>query len=603
MQPLELLTEVGQKTKISFGFGKLSFDQLSPTSLFSDVLAARSQEVTQAKDSQPAGSLSSYREEATDPVESIREEVAKVYERPEEVVLPPERKQAVLDLLGKVGLEPKEAEKVVAQATDQQGNISLGSVLSSIKKHRLEESRNGEQGLEPGLVSKILVLAEKMGVSQEKLEALAQKLGSGSISLQSLVQALQEAGPATKTLTGEDLAGVKEILVKAGLSPEKAEKLILNKLDAEGGLSLKGLTALVQDAAEQTDKAAGLVRSGRLTEIVKGLLEGSGTKPDQSQEAGFDVTDMSNRLKRLEADQKLAAKSQTKTGQRQSLYQTAAAKAGVEAKAGAEAKVGESVLKELEALILKPNKDSKTESVAAAKAESKTSAKVQPESAGINTVAPEAAAAKAETRSSSSLAAKTATVRRVDSADSATTRATSPQAGQDRVDLSAAKAVQTGRTQSAVQTARAGQARMNPSLMLEQLSGRMTMMLKNGQSTMRLHLNPPELGGIRIELKVDGSSVRATIVAENQQVQQMLGSNSSELRQSLSEQGFNLDKFEVLSQSQFQQAGSDQGDSGQGRGQTGRTLSGDVGEGLTLSEELVASQVRMMRSGLVDLVA
>ena len=139
-----------------------------------------------------------------------------------------------------------------------------------------------------------------------------------------------------------------------------------------------------------------------------------------------------------------------------------------------------------------------------------------------------------------------------------------------------------GRAQAPTQTA---PTRMQPSVLLEKLAGRMVMMLQKGQTTMRLQLQPPELGQLRIDLAVDGRSVPATIIAENSQVQQILGSQGGDLKQSLADQGFHLDQFDVWVQGQHKQAAFDQsGGQNQGEGDLGledpRGLNGEDGKEL-----------------------
>ncbi len=68
----------------------------------------------------------------------------------------------------------------------------------------------------------------------------------------------------------------------------------------------------------------------------------------------------------------------------------------------------------------------------------------------------------------------------------------------------------------------------------------------NGESgKMVLRLQPAELGSLKLELIVEGDKVRASLLAQTQQVQEVLERNLPQLRNALAEQGLKIDQFQV----------------------------------------------------------
>jgi len=92
------------------------------------------------------------------------------------------------------------------------------------------------------------------------------------------------------------------------------------------------------------------------------------------------------------------------------------------------------------------------------------------------------------------------------------------------------------------------------------------------------------------------------VVAENQQVQQLLGAHSSELKQSLSEQGFSLEKFEVMTQGQNAQTNSDLAQDGRAIESKARQFGFDPGQEAG-SEDQTPIHFWTAPRGRVDLLA
>lgn len=80
---------------------------------------------------------------------------------------------------------------------------------------------------------------------------------------------------------------------------------------------------------------------------------------------------------------------------------------------------------------------------------------------------------------------------------------------------------------------------------LDQVVGRMTLSpeVQGGRMTLKLH--PRELGEVQIDLVVEKSRVKAQLIAQNQQVQEVLEKHLPRLRSALEAQGLKLDALQV----------------------------------------------------------
>ena len=83
------------------------------------------------------------------------------------------------------------------------------------------------------------------------------------------------------------------------------------------------------------------------------------------------------------------------------------------------------------------------------------------------------------------------------------------------------------------------------SQIIDQVTGRFALnrSLESGTITMRLH--PAELGELRMEIKVEQDNIKAHIIAQNPQVQDILERNLPRLREVLQQQGMNLAHMQV----------------------------------------------------------
>jgi flagellar hook-length control protein FliK len=84
------------------------------------------------------------------------------------------------------------------------------------------------------------------------------------------------------------------------------------------------------------------------------------------------------------------------------------------------------------------------------------------------------------------------------------------------------------------------------SRVMDQIINRLSVRSNSSQSEVKIQLDPPSLGRVRMSIITSGDGVRTLIVAENQAVKQVIENNLSQLRDSMLAQGLKLDGFSVL---------------------------------------------------------
>lgn len=83
------------------------------------------------------------------------------------------------------------------------------------------------------------------------------------------------------------------------------------------------------------------------------------------------------------------------------------------------------------------------------------------------------------------------------------------------------------------------------SRIIDQVIHRFTMNRSLESGTVLLRMHPAELGELRMEIRVDQENIKASIITQNPQVQEVIDRYMSKLREALEEQGFNLEHIEV----------------------------------------------------------
>jgi len=81
---------------------------------------------------------------------------------------------------------------------------------------------------------------------------------------------------------------------------------------------------------------------------------------------------------------------------------------------------------------------------------------------------------------------------------------------------------------------------------VEQVVQKFSIKGTDNQNEIKIKLDPPALGTVRMNINTSGDSVKTTIIAENQAVKQAIETNLNQLKDSFTNQGMKIESFEVL---------------------------------------------------------
>jgi hypothetical protein len=98
-----------------------------------------------------------------------------------------------------------------------------------------------------------------------------------------------------------------------------------------------------------------------------------------------------------------------------------------------------------------------------------------------------------------------------------------------------------------------------PGHVVAQVSRQVSRALLNGDQTVRLNLNPPQLGTLKVRLEWSGERLKIEMLTDRPQVKDLLLASTPELKEALGQQGFKVDKMEVQMGDLFGQAASQSG--------------------------------------------
>jgi len=121
------------------------------------------------------------------------------------------------------------------------------------------------------------------------------------------------------------------------------------------------------------------------------------------------------------------------------------------------------------------------------------------------------------------------------------------------VSESAAKVVEGAKSVSAETLSAKGTTEAR---VINQIINKVSLRNNGSQSEIKIRLDPPSLGTIRMNVTTAGDSVRTVIIAESHAVKQIIENNLIQLRDSMQGQGLKVDSFTVL-------VGGNEGQSGQ----------------------------------------
>ena len=96
-----------------------------------------------------------------------------------------------------------------------------------------------------------------------------------------------------------------------------------------------------------------------------------------------------------------------------------------------------------------------------------------------------------------------------------------------------------------------------PQAVVSQVLEGATQILRNGSGRVVMSLQPPQLGTLDLDVVVQDNRVKMVMLADNQEVKQMLQAGMDDLRNALQDKGFQIDRMEVLVQNRPDGAGPD----------------------------------------------
>jgi flagellar hook-length control protein FliK len=133
-----------------------------------------------------------------------------------------------------------------------------------------------------------------------------------------------------------------------------------------------------------------------------------------------------------------------------------------------------------------------------------------------------------------------------------------------------------------------------------QIADKMASQLRNNQHRLQIQLTPPNLGKVDLDLVMKDNHVKANLVAENPVVKQVLEEQADRLRESLAQQGVELESFEISLSEDYSKQADAQQDESRGSSTRGSRVKKAGNES---SEELQDIPIRTGDGSLVNLVA
>jgi flagellar hook-length control protein FliK len=99
-------------------------------------------------------------------------------------------------------------------------------------------------------------------------------------------------------------------------------------------------------------------------------------------------------------------------------------------------------------------------------------------------------------------------------------------------------------------------ASARPQAVMSQVLDGAAQILREGSGRVTMTLQPPRLGTLDLDVVVQDNRVKMVMLADNQEVKQMLQAGMDDLRNALQDKGFQIDRLEVLVQNRPDDAGS-----------------------------------------------
>ncbi len=93
-----------------------------------------------------------------------------------------------------------------------------------------------------------------------------------------------------------------------------------------------------------------------------------------------------------------------------------------------------------------------------------------------------------------------------------------------------------------------------PAYVMNQVSRKMSVAIKNNDNELKLQLKPPHLGRIQMSIENAKDGVKVSIMTEQHAAKEMLSASVAELKSTLTEQGLKVDKIDVQLSQDFEQS-------------------------------------------------
>jgi flagellar hook-length control protein FliK len=145
--------------------------------------------------------------------------------------------------------------------------------------------------------------------------------------------------------------------------------------------------------------------------------------------------------------------------------------------------------------------------------------------------------------------------------------------------------------------------RMFPQYLLDQVSRQILRSHLANDSEIQIQLKPPSLGRLKISIEHKTEGLKVSIIAESQSARDMLLSNSGDLKTALLEQGINLDRINVETQTDFNQTMANTGHGSQGSDGRKRSFDSNRIRVETITSEIEISLAQQSEASGVNLLA
>jgi flagellar hook-length control protein FliK len=135
-----------------------------------------------------------------------------------------------------------------------------------------------------------------------------------------------------------------------------------------------------------------------------------------------------------------------------------------------------------------------------------------------------------------------------------------------------------------------------PAYVTNQVGRGIVRAVNQGETSLKLQLNPPDLGRLTMTIDHQSTGLKVNIVAENHAARDILASNVNELKSALNSAGISLERFDVDMNSNFKQS---MANAGNPFGQSGRRNGNRQGAGFDSQGDEAGNESPLSAENLV----